>query len=343
MFWAYLDIDILDDPAFLDLRELNEGHPWRFLRLIQVAKKANYKGLVVRQDGREAYQTKHLAHIHDGPGVKFVRIWDSFLQECVRLSLIEWDATESAWKISDWRRWHRSPSDTPESINGRVKKYREGRTVVENEPKRQSSQDRPPKRDSNVSETDLKRDETSCNDTKKSREEKSRVGESRVDPPLSPTNSSPKNSGGPEPSQGDKPPGPPEEEMKDIRSLSASQCVPDPGVVKRAEQLAEQLLKRELLEGEHEQLLAWYWRHLAAPTPRGVIKPADLTSALEYGTLATRQAAKGGQVQRRWPHMLKCATNCLPDVVARRLDREACRELGRPDPGALKPPEKPDS
>lgn len=117
MLWASIDVDIIDDATFLELcAEDCDRQFFRFLRLVQVAKKAQADGEIRLPDGRPA-TARTLSIIHR----ESVTVWDQFLKTCTELSLIRWDSCNECFVIIDWRRWHRKPSDDSAE---RVKKHR---------------------------------------------------------------------------------------------------------------------------------------------------------------------------------------------------------------------------
>lgn len=120
MLWASIDVDLIDDPTFLELCQEDGSNFTRFLRLVQVAKRAQTDGQIVLTDGRPA-TAKAIALIHREPA----DVWERFFALCVSLELIEWNDKQGCWEIIDWRRWHRSPSDFKESVKVRVDRYRQ--------------------------------------------------------------------------------------------------------------------------------------------------------------------------------------------------------------------------
>lgn len=132
--FATLDIDICEDAAYLDLYDAHPGHPWRMIRLVSLAKRANQRGRILRTDG-VPLDAKALARLHDGKGLELIELWESFLALCVELGLLDWMEEEACYKIRHWRRWHRSESDMPEARRERKRRSREGDVAPRYTPK----------------------------------------------------------------------------------------------------------------------------------------------------------------------------------------------------------------
>jgi hypothetical protein len=121
--YAPFDIEILDDPSYLALEAQNPAWPWWWLRIVQVAKRHNRRGRVCQADGRPM-QARDLAIVHHR-SVQREQEWAEMLQACCDLGLLE--HVDGTYQITDWRRWHRAPSDEPEAIRDRVAKHRSSR------------------------------------------------------------------------------------------------------------------------------------------------------------------------------------------------------------------------
>lgn len=124
MLYAHFDVDLLDDPTFIAL----EGHcpawPWWWMRIVQAAKRHNRRGRVCQADGRP-FTARDLALVHHRD-IQRAEEWGLMLETCLGLDLLVQDE-DGAYRIADWRRWHRSPSDDPDAIRDRVAKHRLGR------------------------------------------------------------------------------------------------------------------------------------------------------------------------------------------------------------------------
>lgn len=170
MIWATLDLDILEDPAFVELEDEVPGSFWCWVRLLQVAKRVNQQGLVLRADGRPL-TAQDLHRIHRATSLQ---AWEGILDRCVELELLALD--EGAYRIVDWRRWHRTPSDQPEQVAARVARHRAAkRTAHEptDEPVTTCNEDV-------TTPVTACNGCNGCNDTEQSRAEQSRTEQSRA-------------------------------------------------------------------------------------------------------------------------------------------------------------------
>lgn len=127
MIWASLDLDILEDPAFMELEEEVPGAFWLWVRILQQAKRVNQQGLVLRADGRPL-GPRELQRIHH---VASLDTWAGLLDRCVELELLALE--DGVYRIVDWRRWHKSPSDHPAQVSARVAKHRANRRGIKSE------------------------------------------------------------------------------------------------------------------------------------------------------------------------------------------------------------------
>lgn len=118
MLWTPLDLDILEDPAFIELEDEVPGAFWCWIRVIQQAKRVNQQGLVLRADGRPL-TAKDLHRIHRATSLD---AWQGILDRCVELELLVLD--DGAYQVCDWRRWHKAPSDMPDQVAERVARHR---------------------------------------------------------------------------------------------------------------------------------------------------------------------------------------------------------------------------
>ena len=124
--WVLFDIEILDDPPFVALAAADPAHPWRWMRIIQFAKRANEKGRVLRADGRPV-TTRDLALAHDRTTAT-EDAWQDLVAKCLEEGLLVDE--EGTLSVRDWRRWHRKPSDMPDAVAERVSKHRRERGGV---------------------------------------------------------------------------------------------------------------------------------------------------------------------------------------------------------------------
>jgi len=121
MLFATLDVDLPDDPLFIALEEAGEAWPWWWIRLIQVGKRHNRRGRLCHSDGRPLV-ARDMALVHHR-SIQRTEEWQRMLDACLDLGLLAQD-DDGAYRIADWRRWHRSPSDDPEAIRERVSRHR---------------------------------------------------------------------------------------------------------------------------------------------------------------------------------------------------------------------------
>jgi hypothetical protein len=120
--WVPFDIEILDDPPFVALAAADPAHPWRWMRVVQFAKRANEKGRVLRADGRPV-TTRDLALAHDRTTAT-EGTWQDLVARCLDEGLLVEE--DGALCVRDWRRWHRKPSDYPEATAERKARSRRG-------------------------------------------------------------------------------------------------------------------------------------------------------------------------------------------------------------------------
>lgn len=122
MLFATLDVDIPEDPLFIALEAAGEPWPWWWMRLIQVAKRHNRRGRLCHFDGRPL-GARDLALVHHRT-LQRAEEWEQMLETCLGLGLLVQD-DDGAYRIADWKRWHRSPSDDPEETRARKAMQRE--------------------------------------------------------------------------------------------------------------------------------------------------------------------------------------------------------------------------
>lgn len=116
MLFATLDVDLPDDPLFIALESAGEPWPWWWIRLIQIAKRHNRRGRLCHSDGRPLV-ARDMALVHHRT-LNRAEEWGQMLETCLSLGLLVQD-DDGAYRIADWRRWHRSPSDDPEETRTR--------------------------------------------------------------------------------------------------------------------------------------------------------------------------------------------------------------------------------
>lgn len=116
MLFATLDVDLPDDPLFIALESAGEPWPWWWIRLIQIAKRHNRRGRLCHSDGRPLV-ARDMALVHHRT-LNRAEEWGQMLETCLSLGLLAQD-DDGAYRIADWKRWHRSPSDDPEETRTR--------------------------------------------------------------------------------------------------------------------------------------------------------------------------------------------------------------------------------
>jgi len=92
------------------------------MRIVQAAKRHNRRGRVCQADGRP-FTARDLALVHHRD-IQRAEEWGLMLETCLGLGLLAQD-DDGAYRIADWRRWHRSPSDDPEETRTRKALQRE--------------------------------------------------------------------------------------------------------------------------------------------------------------------------------------------------------------------------
>ena len=116
MLFATLDVDLPEDPLFIALESAGEPWPWWWIRLIQIAKRHNRRGRLCHSDGRPLV-ARDMALVHHRT-LNRAEEWGQMLETCLSLGLLAQD-DDGAYRIADWKRWHRSPSDDPEETRTR--------------------------------------------------------------------------------------------------------------------------------------------------------------------------------------------------------------------------------
>lgn len=130
MLWAKYDVDALDDAEFVLLRRrFGRGAFEMFLRIIQFAKKASFKGEVLLASGQPC-QAFHLAAVHEqwADPDEELETWERFIKICLEIGLLSYD--EGVLRVNDWKRWHSKPSDEPDKVAERKRKSRDNDDVT---------------------------------------------------------------------------------------------------------------------------------------------------------------------------------------------------------------------
>lgn len=118
---ALYQIDIIDEDEFQLIRAADGDNIWRWFKLIQIAKRANFKGCIVKPDLRP-YTPAALAIVCNE--LTKASAWEAFLDLSCSLGLLCIDTTTNAYQIVHWSRWHRPPSAEPEEVRRRKEEER---------------------------------------------------------------------------------------------------------------------------------------------------------------------------------------------------------------------------
>ena len=127
MLWAKYDVDALDDAEFVLLRRrFGRGAFEMFLRIIQFAKKASFKGEVLLASGQPC-QAFHLAAVHEqwADPDEELETWERFIKLCLEIGLLSYE--EGVLRVNDWKRWHIAPSDDSQQTAERQRRSRDNR------------------------------------------------------------------------------------------------------------------------------------------------------------------------------------------------------------------------
>ena len=117
MLWSSLDNDLVIDPEFNALEELQPGAFWLFIHVLHFARVTNYGGKVLnRGKPIDAVALSRAAH-------RTAEDCESFFKLSVSLGILELEG--KTYAIADWSRWHIPYSDTPEAAAERKRRERE--------------------------------------------------------------------------------------------------------------------------------------------------------------------------------------------------------------------------
>lgn len=336
MIYATLDVDLCDDPAFERLQDENEGHPWRFIRLVTIAKRANRKGRVERADGA-TITVRELARNHDGRGEEYVRAWESFLSLCVELGLLAIDE-DGCYRIEHWRRWHRSPSDEAELVRDRVSRHRKKRS---NESADQCNERTSSCNESTDQGNERNDDCNGCNDTEQNQNQnqsRAEQNQSQIraerktesidrSPPTPPQGADrPMDSGRYRSQGGDDaggaPPTPP------LRASPSDFASVDDAFSSYCREVSP-----KPLQGPDVQRL----EELKAAARTRDATDREMLVALRYGVEATKWAMQSSAkpVKNSRAYLLACTLEILPRVLERSQDQRIAREQGWTEPAQI--------
>lgn len=121
MLSALLDVDIMDESEFALLQEADPQHWWRWCKLVQIAKRANFGGCIVRSDLRPWTATDLAVYTRQLP---LLEVWQAFLDQCILLGLLDEDKNTKSFRIVHWSRWHKPPSSESEETRKRKREQR---------------------------------------------------------------------------------------------------------------------------------------------------------------------------------------------------------------------------
>lgn len=291
--FASFDLELPDDPDFLALEGLNPAWPWWFFRLVQAAKRYNCKGLVCNAGGRPL-RARDLAIVHHR-SVQREQDWAEMIDACVSLGLLEDEG--GVYRITNWRRWHRSPSDEPEATRAR----------------KQESRDRQARHEASREVTNGH----GCHETEQSRAEHSRAEHAPPTPP----------GGEPAAAQVEDEP---ESEPEALPAPPPHQARPaaDGGVLESTRPQVGQAMQDLGILGTPTGHWWTLYAEWAGPGLGLGATVEDLLTALTFG----RDKAIHDRPNRRWPYAMRIAAEELGNVVARRKLTDEARARGRPLP-----------
>lgn len=122
MLAALLDVDLLDEHEILDLDAADPRNWMRFCKLVQIAKRANYNGCVLRSDLRPYSASDLAAYTRQRDRLEE---WVAFLALATELGLIRVESRTGAFQIVHWSRWHKPPSHQTDAARARQQAQRE--------------------------------------------------------------------------------------------------------------------------------------------------------------------------------------------------------------------------
>lgn len=125
---THLTLPILDELfQHTDLTALaleNPAWPWWFLRILQLAFRAEAGGRLVTAAGR-ALTAKDLAVVHERDRDREPD-WQAFLGCACELGLLS-RQKNGLYRVARWRRWCPYPSDAPEATRERTARHRQSK------------------------------------------------------------------------------------------------------------------------------------------------------------------------------------------------------------------------
>jgi hypothetical protein len=127
---ALLQVDLIDEDEFILLEDADDRNLSRWWRLVQLAKRANCRGCVLKADDRP-YTAQGLALLARKRDT--AEAWEAFLGLCCELGLLVVDQKTGAYRIVHWSRWHQPPAWSREASSERKSRQRE-REKAESQP-----------------------------------------------------------------------------------------------------------------------------------------------------------------------------------------------------------------
>lgn len=125
MLWSRLDTDLIKDPDFIALEDLQPGALWLFVHCLTFARVENHAGKIL-------YRGRHVGPIELSRVANRTREdCEAFFKLSLSLGIIEHDPDTGIYSVADWKRWHEPPSGSPEAVRERVRKHREKTRVTD--------------------------------------------------------------------------------------------------------------------------------------------------------------------------------------------------------------------
>lgn len=123
MLWVAFDIELCDDPAWLELEDIDPRAMSRLVRLAQIAKRNDPSGgRLCRRDGGPMCALD-LARVHER-SADAAAAWERFLSEAIRLGFL--CELDGCLALVDWdTRWGKKPSDESGAVAERKRLQRE--------------------------------------------------------------------------------------------------------------------------------------------------------------------------------------------------------------------------
>jgi hypothetical protein len=123
MLWVALDIEVCDDPAWLEMEDIDPRAMSRLVRLAQIAKRNDPSGgRICRRDGGPM-GALDLARVHERSS-DAAPAWERFISEATRLGFL--CQVDGYVALTDWdTRWGKKPSDESGAVAERKRLQRE--------------------------------------------------------------------------------------------------------------------------------------------------------------------------------------------------------------------------